>query len=69
MRAQMVVPGADGGEIVVEVVGRASVFEPIEDLLLEREEEALDTPVLPRAVRGGTLMANSQQPKAESEEA
>ena len=68
MRSQMVVPGADGREVFFEIVGHARFFEPTQDLLLEREEEALDAPVLPRAVRGRALLADAQQPKAKPEE-
>lgn len=49
MRAQVVVPGADGGEFVVEIVGHARIFEPVEDLAFQCPEQALEASVLPRA--------------------
>ena len=69
MRPEMVVPGAGGGEVFLEIVGDSRLEKPGEDLLFESEEEAFDAAVLPGAVRGGTLVANSEQPKRESEEA
>ncbi len=45
MGAKMVVPGADGGEIFVEVLGDSGFEKPGEDSLLESEEEALDASV------------------------
>lgn len=61
----MVVPGADRLEIFVEIVGHTRLIEPIQDLLLERPEQTLDSPVLPWTMRGGSLVANAQQPETE----
>lgn len=60
MRPQVVVPGADGGEVPFEIVGYTGLVEPRHDLRLEREEEAFNAPVLPGAMRGGSLVTDSE---------
>jgi hypothetical protein len=64
----MVVPGANGGEILAEVLRNADFAEPAEQSLLDCAEEPLDPSVLPGAERRGALVADAEQPETEAEE-
>ena len=65
----MVVPGADGVEVLRELVGCANFVEPAQQLLLQREEQTLDPAVLPWAVRQGALMPLMPDPQNPEREA
>ena len=69
MRPGVVVPGADGIEIVFEVGGGACLLPPEFDSSFECSKEPLDATVLPRAERIDSDVRNAQKREGEGEEA
>jgi len=65
MRPDVVVEEAELAKRAVERIQR--VDSELVELALERAEEALDAPILPRAARIGSLMADTEKGECEAE--
>ena len=68
VRPDEIVVGAEGREIVGEILRHAGSLVPFPDRSLEGAEEPLNPAVLSRAVERGSLVPYSEQPEPEAEE-